>query len=436
MLIWALILSLIGALMSFEVKFVGDLRIGELLIPVFALSLLIFKGSGPRFEARGFLLFLFLGALMFIGYLISDLVADTTPAQYLRGWARVALFLFDCLALMIVVSHRERMLWWFVIGLAIGAIADLTLADVAITKWKTGYAEPIGLLVAALSGLIPLTSVGALLLFAFGLACIGLDYRSFGAVFSVAGGASFAFGRQRTARVAVIATGVVALAAVIFAVSLTESEYADRRRESNIGRASVIRIAWEAIVDSPLLGYGSWAADKRYLQRLRRASEQASAELGKKTRFGASMLPHSQLLQGWIEGGILAAFFFMVYGVLLARSLWRMTRGNVDPRMRGLYLVILLLGCWNLVASLFLGVHRLYIAMAVAVIYVLAKREQKPASSAAAVARARRPMAARAEVKRPVRPGAGTRNDQAAVLADARLQVQRQPTLRARATRR
>jgi O-antigen ligase len=93
-------------------------------------------------------------------------------------------------------------------------------------------------------------------------------------------------------------------------------------------------------------------------------------------RKAESILPHSQLLQAWVEGGFLGALFFLIYGrQLLLALLWLGLR-HVPGRLTPLYLLFVVSGLWNLAASPFLGAHRINIACAVAAVALLA-RERK-----------------------------------------------------------
>jgi O-antigen ligase len=168
--------------------------------------------------------------------------------------------------------------------------------------------------------------------------------------------------------IALAATGLVAML-----LTQSDDEYHQRRQESNIGRYAGIVVAARAIADSPIVGYGSWAGDKEYLQMLR--SELARASAGKDVRTGRtgdSILPHSQLLQVWVEGGLLAAILFLLFGLSLLRGLrWLVLYHRSGP-LTPLYALIIINGLWNLLFSPFLGMHRINVALALAVLSLLA----------------------------------------------------------------
>ncbi|MBI4995987.1 MAG: hypothetical protein HZC22_03630 [Rhodocyclales bacterium] len=373
---------LCGALMSVRLVVIGDLFAGEMLLLATAAATIVLRGVGPRFAPLFFWAFTGAGMLMLLGYAIADLVAVSSSAQYLRGWARIALFGLDFVALMLLVSHGERLLWWFALGLAIGMLGVSLESDLAftLTNWKREYAFPTGLLVTLLSGLVSPLMAGVAL-GAFGGMTMMLDYRSLGGVYLLAAGVLGT--RMKTSawhRLGPLSRWSIVVSAMLVAVGLiaalltqSDEEFHQRRLQSNIGRVAGIVVAVEAISDSPILGYGSWAGDKRYMQMLR--SEIAKASAGKNFpggRLSSSILPHSQVLQAWIEGGILAAAFFMLFGVSLLAGLRWLILHHKAGLMTPLYAMVMLNALWNILFSPFLGLHRIHVAFALAALSLLA----------------------------------------------------------------
>jgi hypothetical protein len=173
-------------------------------------------------------------------------------------------------------------------------------------------------------------------------------------------------------------------AAVYVGLQLTETQYETRRLESNLGRYARIVIAIQAVADSPVIGYGSWAVSEQYLRAIREAEASASAQLGRRINLGDSLMPHSQLLQAWVEGGVLAAAFFCFYGWQLALGLWWLLHRHPVGALTPLYLYTVYTGLWNVAASPFLGIMRVYVALGIAVAAVLAwERRRAPRSTAA-----------------------------------------------------
>lgn len=368
-----------GILTNWRVDVGGELFLGEPLLVVVALALFLIRGTGPHVNLRLAGLCLVAGALMLMGYALSDLVAGTEAWQYTRGWGRVVALVVVSAALIVLASHAPRAIWWFALGLAAGALLKLAIDGVPLTQWKIGYGEALLLLAVVLAGLVPAAAPGVGLI-GFGLLSIGLDYRSL-ALVAMLVGASLLWRRRNDghrpsrgadlARLAILSAGTLALLAV--GMSLNQEQYETRRQESNFGRSLGLRVAAQAVIDSPILGYGSWAADERYVRILKQEAERASATFKRRVDVGDSMLPHSQWLQAWVEGGILAVAFFVLYGYQLLIVLLWLVRGHCRSALTPLYWYSIYFGLWNLLASPMLGIARTHVALALAVIVVLSQ---------------------------------------------------------------
>ena len=367
---------LCGATVGVKFDVVGDLYLLEILVAVLALQCVLARGLGKGFVAPIFLGFLAAGLITFCGYLLADLNAANEPWQYLKGWGRVAFLITDTAALMILAAHGRQNIWWLALGIGIGGIASLAIGGVPLTQWKLGYGEYAAIVVVALVPLCP-PVLAAALMAVFGAGCMVADYRSLGAVV-LATAAVMSW--QRTTvrglsagnwfRIAV----VVCLAASAMAALLwsTEDEYAQRRQESNIGRYVGLVVGWRAIAESPVIGYGSWAADEKFGRMSKSEIEKLDRDSRRPVVVTNSMLPHSQFLQAWIEGGVLGAAFFAMYGWCLLGGLRWFALQRPRDRISPLFLFFILGGLWNLLASPFLGIHRVNIAIAVAAVAVAA----------------------------------------------------------------
>lgn len=364
--------------MAFPFKFdvVGEIYLLEPLILLLALQSWLSRGRGSGFVTPVFLGFMAAGLITFGGYLLADLVAGNEPWQYLKGWGRVALLLFDCAAMMLLAAHGRKNIWWLALGIGIGGIASLLAEGVPLTKWKIGYGEYLAILLLALAPLAQAWFAGVLI-GAFGALCVGFDYRSLGAACLVVA-AILLWRRIRERRssarnwILLALTGLTLVMVLSILLSATRDQFLERREQSNIGRYVGLIVAWRAIGESPVIGYGSWATDRKYTRMLRDEARRMNPDQSRPMKTGESLLPHSQFLQAWIEGGVLGIAFFVLFGIrLLGAFKWFSLHRTIDP-ITPLALYFLILGGWNLAASPFLGIMRIYIALAVAVIAVAA----------------------------------------------------------------
>ncbi len=371
-----------GALIAVQLGILGTVFLGEPVLVIIATAVFLGRGFGPLADKKILLVYLALGLVMLIGYALSDVVSQTEPWQYLRGWARVATLILTTGALIVMASHSPRTLWWFALGLGIGTLAKLAIDGVPFDQWKLGYAEALVLLVVTLGGLAPV-GVAAAVMLAFGLLSVVLDYRSLGAL-AILIAASLVFRRYTGSHarwrlrdaLLLVVIGIAAAAAFVQTLNLTEDQFETRRMMSNLGRYAGLTVAARAIADSPIVGHGSWAADKEYLSLIRREEQLASSQVGQRISIGDSLMPHSQILQAWLEGGALAAAYFLIYGCHLVAALWWLMRGRRLDMMTPFYLYLISGGLLNWIVSPATGIHRVYIALAVAVIAILASERQ------------------------------------------------------------
>lgn len=372
----ALMALICGLANDVSINVIGEYYLSELLLLPFAIMLLVLKKQNQAIKFRLFALFVLLGGISLVGYMISDMFAGTAAHQYLRGWGRIVILVSNCFALMVVAGQNKQNLWWFMLGTGLGGIAYLYFTDVPINVWKLGYGERVTILFLALVPILPF-KLWPLALLAFGTLNMALDYRNVGA--ALIGVAAVVFvGRMRQGKRlgGLLIAGTVAVAALILTVTLTKTEYDTRRTDSNIGRLSAVVVSLRAIVDSPFLGYGSWTENAQYADEVRkeiekrRSAEEDSANFHR-LRSGSGFQSHSQILQSWVEGGLLGASFFLFFGYQLVRALvWAVLRRWTDV-FSPVFLYSLIISLWNFFASPFLGSTRIQIAIAVAVIVVL-----------------------------------------------------------------
>jgi len=171
------------------INLIGELYVTEILLVSLAFMLL-FVGGGRVFGLRLFRLFLVCGTLMIVGYVLSDIVAGTSVFNNLRAFGRNAILLSSIIALAIMVSADKRLIWWFILGIAVGAIIDLMLSHTTITEWKFGYGKPVILLVLLLTYFLP-SRLTVLVILSVGIVSIYFDSRSIGAACLIVAGIVF-----------------------------------------------------------------------------------------------------------------------------------------------------------------------------------------------------------------------------------------------------
>jgi hypothetical protein len=381
---------LCGALQPLTLNLVGEIYAVELLLPVVGLVAMFTRGGDGVFRERLFWTFLLAIAVTLAGYVLSDLIRETRPDQYLRGWGRILLLITDFIALSTLLGQERRNLWWFALGMGIGGVLHLRLLlHTPIAVWKFGYAEPMLLVAAALGCLLPIR-LAATWLGVLGLTSMWYDFRSFAAICFVLA----AYMLIRAARpwqplvggrksLRLLIGGGIASALVLTTLAMTEGDHPNQRRaDSDAGRSAAIEVGLIAISRSPVIGYGSWTENrelaklylKRYLEN--RGIRDPDADAGR------HFAPHSQILQSWVEGGVLGAALFLMLGYRLMRSVkWAVLARPVDM-LTPLILYLLFSCSWNLFMSPFSAPHRIQIALGAAVL-ILLDSEQRASRLAA-----------------------------------------------------
>lgn len=383
----------------YTINLMGELYATEVILPILTI-IVLFSGKEKRiFQEKIFWIFALSIAVMIIGYIISDLVAGTSQFNYLRAWGRNAILFSDIICLSIIAATDKRYLWWYIFGVSFGSIIYLLSTGVPlnIRYWKLAYNQPTLLLIFVAGYFIP-NLVTVLLTIAVGIFSFYMDSRSFGATcILLAGILWIRRGNSETLKISkksvakVFLASAIAISIIVLVQAQTNEDYSDRRNISSIERFAGLRIAVIAIIDSPILGFGSWGeGTQKYATMIYKETQNEIRQLGQNNyQQEKFFLAHSQILQSWMEGGIFAAQLFIYFGYQLLVSLKKIILTRRYDYMSPFYCFFLIMGFWNLFMSPYSGSHRLGIAIAVAIICVINVESswEKPKNSLTATAK-------------------------------------------------
>jgi hypothetical protein len=376
----------VGLTYTVKVSLVGEASLAEFLLPLLGVAALTQQGAQRVLTHRTFLALLAALLVTLAGYVISDMVAESSAEQYLRGWGRVLIVLTDFVALALLVGAQRQALWWFLAGMGLGRVLFLRLVmHEPISMWKFasdysfGYAEPLTLLaIAACCKLNP--RIGGVVLVMVALCSIGFDFRSHAAVCMVVAGVLWMRAGakpQHANRLRVTSLAIAGgLAGLLLwgGLQLTADDYTSQRRgASDIGRALGKVFALKAIEESPLLGYGSWSRNREFLALQQAALAEVAGEDAEAFAVGdSSSAVHSMVLQAWVEGGFLGAVFFLVLGgMMLGRLQWLLLVRLPDP-LYPFLLYFIFIGMWHIVMSPFAAPLRIHLACAATAVVCMA----------------------------------------------------------------
>jgi O-antigen ligase len=390
------VVFLFGVLCWVQIHFIGTLYLGELIFVGYALRLpRLYSKTLTRSERSRVRWFLAL-ALMYMGGLIfSDLYRGAQFEDLARGWSRAGFFLTDAAGILVLaITHRRRVFWWLA-GMLLslgGAVLIGSYTTGAPVPWKLGLGEPVTLLAVLLANRV--RGIWTYALLALAACCnLFLDYRSMAAFAAITFLLVYIKSRRTGSkkglwmRPAVLGLVIVVLFTVgylaNFSVQLRGSDLVDRRSASNVGRAAALIVVFQAVRRSPVIGHGSWArsadlySEWAYLQAEMGGTMSPEAVLDYYGEEQGYQVPvHSEILQAWFEAGLPGLAFFLYLLVATSTGLWRLISNRTV--VEGFVLVTFwsISNMWALLLSPFAGVHRIFIAVGLAMLLVFSRRDQ------------------------------------------------------------
>jgi hypothetical protein len=379
-----------------EFHFAGLVMASDLImLAVFPLALI---RHADRLKDKPVPTVLVLGSLWLAAQVITDVIRGAGPDDYLRGWVKIIFVLINFIVVWTVVCVSRRRFVLYGIGLAVGTILEALLhptVDALSSPWKFGIGIPVTMLVALFASRLGNFKYVGVLLPLGSLAVVHLykDFRIMGVICFVVVIYSIFLAsadskKHSGARRALLAFSVIA---AIGAFSATYSYFAkqgvfgkyaqDKLEVQSAGEGGTllggrreILGSGPAILDSPIIGHGSWARDAQYGAIMR----ERSVELGYK-RFqdgGGSkddLIPtHSYLFGSWVEAGIVGAIFWMFFLIYTAYTLFS---ASGDEPLLPFFAFVALMLMWDILFSP-LGTPTRFIAPFFMVAMILFRRFQ------------------------------------------------------------
>lgn len=340
---------LVPALQFIQFQGAGVLAISDLLL-VAALPIAVLRHP-ERVRQKPVPAILTLGVLWLFAQIVTDILRNSAPEDFLRGWSKIFLLLVNFTVVWVVACRTQRRFVLYGIGLALGTILGVYVnpsADAVIDPWKFGMAVPATLLVVIWATHLTRHRYAGILAALTTLAIVHAfkNYRSLAvitfiaAIYSifqmsqVSNRAQQRFGRFRLAILGfTVACGVWIFTQVYshYVETGVFGEYAQRKLEVQkngeggllLGGRGEILASGQAILDSPLLGHGSWARDPTYAAIL----AEKRAELGYKELYGPGakrddLIPsHSHIFGAWVEAGLAGGLFWLFVLAYTIRAL-------------------------------------------------------------------------------------------------------------------
>lgn len=373
------VVFLLPFLQFIVLKVVGVLNGGDIGL---LLAFLYLAVNGKiRIATRAGKTFIVLGLLWLFSQIVTDIVRHTAFRDYARGWSIIALTLINFAALMTLLYGRPRRLLIYGWGLVVGGILAYFISPDKLMidyPWKFGFAYPVSLAVLLFVSrkdffgpvqIALITITGAFDLYMgtrdYGACCLAAAFYLLATRFFHRRGLEGANPRTLLAiAVSILAGSAGVLWAYEYAASTGKLGLAAREKyeEQAAGKYGVllggrVELLGEipAILDSPILGHGSWARDPFY-QLLER---QALIRLGYRSLASNDINPpslregeipsHSYIFGAWVHAGILGAVFWTWVLLFTGSTLLRVYPANVTLLPLAAFVALLMM--WNILFS-------------------------------------------------------------------------------------
>ena len=387
----------------YVVKLVGALPISEVILIPFIPLLWVLNRHRLNLRKRKLGVILTLALLWLFGQIATDIYRSTVFHDWSRGQALILFFLLDIIGLTLLLKGnvRRQLIFFLGLGIGFGLVPRLQpgweSADAA-TTFKFGYSWAVMYTSTLIScyfykrrqyfgvALLLFVCLSATILFNFrsGLlilfvtACLILPViperigrfrilppaRTRARVFTIIGIALVAG--------ALAGKGMAALAA---SGALGPGAQAKNSYETKagwgllLGGRPEILVSSRAVMDSPILGHGSWAKDPKYSEML----SEIEAEYGMGTgstanveKSGGVIPSHSHLMNAWVLSGVLGAVFWIYLFALTLKAIVKLAM--LQPATAPVFVLLLSGMTWDLLFSPFGGVARVTGAFIVVVI--------------------------------------------------------------------
>ncbi len=379
---------ILGAAGAYSINLIGSLPGDELLVlPLLPVLLL---ARGRRAFRREYLWFHILVAAWLFGTIAGDIYLDSPITSRAKGIARVVFFAFDFMALAIVINNKTRRI--IIFAMSIVAVMLIGMRDFKgefLTQWKFGGSSALTLVALLISSYfyakrkywsvigISIALAGLNLIFAF-RSQIGIDLVSAALILPIFSTkrmgkdpVSRIFGALKFAVLLALAGGSAYLANEAIKLAATqgffEESIAQKFEGQSNGKLGVFvggrpetLVAIQAIRDSPIIGHGSFAVDRRYTELKQDIQyENGYTDTDEvSTEEDDSIPAHSHLTMAWVESGILGGLLWIYVLVLTLRAVFRIV--FTRPALAPLYCYLLLNFVWDILYSPFGSVNRIW----------------------------------------------------------------------------
>lgn len=383
----------------------GELFLADILLTA---SFVLLMGRGKKYLLRGpCKLLLALGALWMLNALITDIYRGTPFEDWSRGWAKIIFFFLDLAGIILLTELKFIRITAFIVGIAFSFLIEPELFPKEyligfLPAWKFAYSPALTTLAALVGASTLVRRSFGVLGEALPLAILGILnlFFNFRSMFGIAM-AAVVFGLlkrvidsrpQLRAKVrplsflVLICAGVALSQGLVLAYTTAAgsgwlgADAQDKFLSQSSGNLSLILsgraeslVSTQAIMDSPVIGHGSWAKDINYVSMLVDILE-ANGLIVTGDPYASALIPsHSHLLGTWVEAGLMGGVFWMAVMGLGLKAVYATLRSGSSPPVFVGFILFLLI--WDIVFSPFGAAQRFLIASKICLALWALKRE-------------------------------------------------------------
>lgn len=330
-----LLLFFIGILTIVRVELIGQLMASEILILMyFAVkfrSIVVYLTSSKMMR-----LVVKYAILYLISQIITDLYMNTSTNDLTRGWSKIIMLGINLVTLFYLTSGNIKYLIYFGLGVGLGKVISISLGiGEYVFLWKFGWGPTLSLLFVLVLSLT--NRIGykhkALLIIGLSLVHFFMNARSLGGITLFSGILMLVPDIVRKQidtrnllgwKQLLLGSGLLYLFITSYSLvagsgflgqEAKEKYEMQTRNGENIlsgGRGEYLA-SIPAIMDSPILGHGSWAKNPKYIKGLlvKKGEDFTNPKFYEMIERG--LIPtHSHLLGGWVEAGFMGFIFWVI----------------------------------------------------------------------------------------------------------------------------
>jgi hypothetical protein len=379
---------IIPSVIFLEFTIIGRLFFSEVII--FFFLLLLFFSNTLLYINPVVKKFIFLIILWLLGQIFTDIYLNIPFEDWSRGWAKICFFAINFLIIFTIIKSNIYNVYLFTAGLILGLILTAFFNPGIYTEdnfWKFGIGFPVTMFFAlVLSVKYPRNFFFQILLYIFmGFLNIYLGYRSLGLVCLISSIIIFYFkgnvlNIHRTIIKILLFLLFLFLIAMLYGYLASNGFLGDYEQDKYLrqssgkygllfGSRAEYLVSSRAILDSPLIGHGSWAKNEEYSALL----STLQLELGYATHWGIDELglipSHSFLMGAWVESGIFGAIFWFYVLFLICKLFF--LKYIVPISIRPLFIFCTLMFSWDILFSQFGAIGRIISAFYLSLICII-----------------------------------------------------------------